>query len=114
MSALIPAFVPMEMYDKLRAELDDLKNENAVNCDGLPNTPHAPIAIIRGTPCPACDAIAENERLTKAVDHARIVLEIYANPQNWKSHDGYLYLASLGHPWADARTWLTAHPKEQE
>jgi hypothetical protein len=57
----------------------------------------------------------ELDAANKAVDHARIVLGIYANPDNWKSHDGYMYLSTMGHPWADARTWLTAHPrKEQE
>jgi len=33
-------------------------NPNAVNCDGLPGTPHTPIAIIKGTRCPACAAVA--------------------------------------------------------
>jgi len=66
------------------------------------------------------DARAELDAKTKAVEEARVCLAIYGNPDNWKSHDGYLYLATMGHPWADARTWLTAHPangqdpKEQE
>lgn len=50
-------------------QLDAARNPNAVNCDGLhadgsaPNTPHRPIGIIRDHPCPACDALRENDRL---------------------------------------------------
>lgn len=50
----------------MTAERDALRltgNENAVNCDGLPATPHTPVAIIRGTPCPACAAQAALDTL---------------------------------------------------
>jgi len=38
----------------------------AVNCDGLPDTPHAPVAIPRGVQCPACESLAHVKGLEEA------------------------------------------------
>lgn len=36
----------------------------------------------------------------------RAALGIYANEENWASHDGYMYLKTLSHPWSNARSAL--------
>lgn len=64
-------------YAKLKAEVERLRNPNAVNCDGLhadgsrPNRQHKPISFIRDAGCPACDAMAEVERLRAELNGTR-------------------------------------------
>jgi hypothetical protein len=50
--------------------------------------------------------IAERDALRARVKILETVMERYANEDNWASHDGYMYLKTLSHPWSDARTIL--------
>ena len=47
---------------------------------------------------------------TAAIEAAREVLSMYANKDNWASHDGYMYLKTLSHPWGDAVAAFAALP----
>ena len=45
------------------------------------------------------------------IEVIKATLGIYANPRNWESNDGYLYLKTYNHPWIDAEVTLKALQK---
>ena len=54
------------------------------------------------------DAAAELASLQKRIEKLEGVLSMYANEDNWDSHDGYMYLKTMSHPWGDAVAILKA------
>ena len=70
-------------------------NENAVNCDGLPDTPHANIAFIRGGECPACKALNERESALEIVGEFRTVVHGMEDDAEELRGDKYVMRAAI-------------------
>ena len=83
--------------------LDDLlENENP--------TPLEIVIVIAAGVSPGDNfpeqAAQELADMRAAIEAARVVLSMYANRDNWVSHDGFMYLKTLSHPWGDAAVAL--------